>query len=87
LRAEARCWITYVHRQRHAHNDSIEVEKRLVLGKATRDQFGSDQVEEISIESAVDEEIEHLFKPIPYVVDVDKGFRNLQAGWNPNTVH
>jgi hypothetical protein len=79
--------MTYVHRQRDAHNNSIEVEKRLVLVETTRDQLSPDQVKEVSIESTINNEIENFFNSIPYIVNMDKGGGNIHASRDPNDKH
>jgi hypothetical protein len=79
--------MTYIHGQRHAHNNSIEVEKWLVLVETTRDQLSSDQVKEVSIQSTINNEIEDFFNPIPYTVNMGKGVGNIHASRDPNDKH
>ena len=59
----------------------------LVLCKAVNNKIFADDVDEVEIQTAVDNKVNDFFASIPPLVDVDVSVRNLQSRRNPYAVN
>lgn len=75
-----------IHAKGEADDEHIEMDKLLVLGQAVDDKIDPDNVDEVEVETAVDDEVDDLFASVPPTVDPDVPLRYLKAGRYPDAV-
>lgn len=78
--------MTHIHAQGNNDNRGVKVEQRLIFGHAIRHQLAFDEVQEVSIEDSVDNEVDSFLNTIPDSVDANVLIIDLQSCREPNTV-
>lgn len=78
--------MTHIHAQGDKDDDGVEVEQRLIFCHAIRHQFAFDQIQEVSVQDAVDNEVDGFLNTIPDSVDVNVLLVYLQSCGDPNTI-
>lgn len=74
---------THVQRYRNANHENVEPEEWHILCETIGNQFRPNQVDEVNIQAAIDQSEDDFLNPIPYFVDMDECFTDLEPGRDP----
>ena len=75
----------YIETDRDGNHDAVEIEQRIILCETIADELGTNEADEIDVETTIDNRKDGLLDAIPVEVHIDPCWRNLHLGRDPDT--
>lgn len=75
---------TYVQGDRNSNHDEVKVEQTVVLRQAVGDESSADEVDEVKVQSSIDDAEQGFLNPIKDVVDPHEGVVDLKGSRCPD---